>query len=435
MSFKKIIPLDSNIRVLYHLLRAIIASVLYGFPSKNMVIIGITGTNGKTTTTHLIAHGLKHAGKKVCMISTVSYMIGEKEYRNDMKMTSPDPFILQKILYEAKKENCEIAVIETSSHALFYHRVWGIHYDIAVLTNITQDHLDLHRTMENYVKTKALLFSRLMYCRRKPGIKKTAVINIGSEYKEIFLSYTYDSLITYGFLSDATLCPENIHMDITGIHFDVRIPGDMMHITSSLIGKYNVLNILASIGVFISLGYKPKEIESMVRYTKWVPGRLEEVKNPFWYKIFVDYAHTPDALENVLLNIRQISWINRIITVFWATGDRDRSKRPLMGKVVSQYSDVIILTQDDDYTESTFQIIQDVQFWIERKEGEDFWVIHDRKDAIRTALMIAKPYDVVLVAWKWDEHVMVTNKWPIPYNDKETILEILKEIDENTIIE
>ncbi|MGE4443438.1 MAG: UDP-N-acetylmuramoyl-L-alanyl-D-glutamate--2,6-diaminopimelate ligase [Candidatus Altimarinota bacterium] len=434
MGLKQLISLDNPVRLLYHLLRAIIASFMYGFPSRGMTIIGVTGTNGKTTTTNIIARGLKESGKKVFMFSTVNYFIGDQEFRNDTKMTSPDPFLLQKLLSDAKKAGCEIAVIETSSHAITMNRIWGIDYDIAVLTNITQDHLDLHHTMDNYVRTKLKLFKGLISSTRKKQVKKTAIINLESEYKELFLNETYDVLTTYGFDYNANLKAENIRNEMSSVFFDVKIPGTVLHIETKLRGKHNIYNILGAIGVFLSLGLKTEDIEKSIKNVSVVPGRLEEVNNYEGFKVFIDYAHTPDALENVLNTLKNINGVKRIITVFGATGDRDKTKRPIMGRVVSNLSDYVILTQDDDYTEATQDIMKDVLPGIERKEGENFWIIPDREVAIRTAFLQAEKDDAILIAGKGDEHLMMTNLGPIPYNDKEVALKILQEIDDNKIM-
>lgn len=434
MSIKKFISLDNPLRLAYHLLRAIIANFIYGFPSRNMVIIWVTWTNWKTTTTNIIARWLKKSWKKVFMFSTVNYFIWDEEFRNDTKMTSPDPFLLQKLLKEAKVKGCEIAVIETSSHAITMNRIWWIDYDIAVLTNITQDHLDLHHTMENYVRTKLKLFKSLISSNRKPWIKKTAIINLETDYKELFLNETYDVLTTYWFDYNSNLKAENIKNEISWVYFDVKIPGNTIKIETKLRWKHNIYNILGAIWVFLSLWMKVEDIEKSIKDVEVIPGRLEEVNNYEDFKIFIDYAHTPDALENVLNTLRNINWINRIITVFWATWDRDKTKRPIMWEVVSRLSDYVILTQDDDYTEKTQDIMKDVLIGIERKEWEDFWIIPDRETSIRTALLQAKENDAVLIAWKWDEHIMMTNLWPISYNDKEVVLKILKEIDDNKIM-
>ncbi len=431
---KKMIALDNPFRIYYHQLQGMLAVLINKNPSRDMIMIGITGTNGKTTTTNIIANGLKKAGKKVFMFSTVNIIINDKEYTNNSKMTSPNPFTLQKLLAEAKKEWCEIAIIETSSHSIFMHRNRGIDYDIAVLTNITQDHLDLHKTMQNYAQTKLKLFKSLIISRRKKWVKKTAIINLESDYKDLFLGETYDSLYTYGKDMSANIRVENITNDINSTNFDVKIAWNTLKVKTSLRGSFNIYNILASIWVFISLNLKPKEIEKILESIWWVPWRMEEITNKEWFKIFIDYAHTADALTQVLNTLQDIKWGEKIITVFWATGDRDKIKRPEMGRIVSDLSDVVILTQDDDYSEKTEQIIKDVLNGIDRKEWENFWIIPDRKEAIRTALISAWENDIVLIAWKGDEHTLMTNFWPIPWHDKEVVLEVLKGIDENKIM-
>lgn len=433
-NIKKLISLDNPLRLFYHLVRAVCANLIYGFPSKDMVIIWVTWTNWKSTTTNIIARWLKESWKKVFMFSTINYFIWDKEYRNDYKMTSPDVFVLQKLLAEAKKEWCEYAVIETASHWILMNRVWWIEYDIAVLTNITQDHLDLHWTMENYVRTKLKLFKNLISNARKPNVKKTAVINIESEYKELFLSETYDVLTTYWVDYQSNLKPTNIQNELDYTSFEVKIPDDTLHIKTKLRWKHNIYNILWAIWVFLSLWIKTRVIENSISNIESVPGRLEEVKNDEWFKIFIDYAHTPDALEKTLLTLKEIKWINKIITVFWATWDRDRTKRPIMWEIVSKMSDVVILTQDDDYTEKPENIIKDILPWISRIQWDNFWIIIDRESAIRTAILKAEKDDVILIAWKWDEHVMVTNDGIIPYNDKDITQKILKEIDDNKIV-
>lgn len=431
---KKSIGLNNPFRMAYHHIRWILAYFLYKNPSKNMIVIGVTGTNGKTTTTNIIARWLKELGEKVFMFSTVNYFIDDEEYINNTKMTSPSPFLLQEVLQRAKEKGCNIAIIETSSHSIFYNRNRWIDYDIVVLTNITQDHLDLHETMQNYVQTKLKLFKNLIISKRKKGIKKTAIINIESEYKDLFLNETYDTLYTYGKDNKASIKVENIVSTIDATKFNVKFAGWKLNIETPLRGTFNIYNILASIWVFLSLGHKPEAIEQALRATTWVPGRLEEVKNNEGYKIFIDYAHTPDALEQVLSTLKEIEWAGRVITVFWATGDRDKTKRPEMGKIVSDLSDVVILTQDDDYSEKTENIINDVTSGINRKQTEDFWVIVNRKEAIRNALLQAQKNDIILIAWKGDEHIMMTNAWPIKWHDKDITLELLQEIDDNKIL-
>lgn len=427
-NIKKYIALDNPLRLLYHKTRALFANLIYGFPSKDMIIIWITWTNGKTTTTNIIAKWLKKAWYKVFMFSTINIIMDKEEVVNNTKMTSPDPFLLQRLLKEAKSKWCKIAVIETSSHAITMSRNYWLNYDIAVLTNITQDHLDLHKNMENYVNTKLELFKKLISYKRKKWIKKVAIINSESEYKELFLSETYDVMYTYWENPNSTLKLEHIKNNFESTSFDIRLAWSVINLETFLRWKFNIYNIMAAIWVFISFWIKPDKIQEIIKSITWVAWRMEEVVNDKWFKIFIDYAHTPDALEKVLNTLKEIKWIKRIITVFWATWDRDKTKRPIMWKIVSDLSDVVILTQDDDYTEKTESIIKDVLPWIERKEWEDFWIIKERKEAIRTAILTGKENDIILIAWKWDEHLLMTNDWPVKWHDKGIVEEILREI-------
>lgn len=432
--FKKLIALDNPLRLLYHLVRAIIANIYYGFPSKNMTIIWVTWTNGKTTTCNIIAKWLQKAGKKVFMFTTVNIIIWDKEYTNNTKMTSPDAFELQRLLKIAKKQGCEIAVIETASHGIAMHRIWWIEYDILALTNISQDHLDLHKTMQNYVNTKLSIFKKLISYKRKPGVKKIAIINNESEYSELFKNETYDQLYTYWIDIPASLKAKDIKHSIEKTSFLVDLPWDDIKIETSLIWEFNIYNILAAIWVFVSLNISKKDIANIIKEIKTIPWRMEEVENQDNLKIFIDYAHTEDALENVLTTLKKIEWVNQIITVFWATWDRDRTKRPKMWEVVSKLSDKVIVTQDDDYSEKTEDIIKDILPWIDRKQWEDFWIIPDREAAIRTAIIWGEKNDIILIAWKWDEHSMITNNWSIEWNDKNIVKNILEELDNNKTI-
>lgn len=431
---KKLIPLDNPARLLYHKVRAILANYYYGFPSKNMIVIWVTWTNWKTTSCNIIAKWLAAMWKKVFMFSTVNIIINDKDYKNDTKMTSPDAFELQRLLKIAKNEGCEIAVIETASHWIKMNRVWWIEYDIAVLTNITQDHLDLHRTMNDYVNTKLSLFRNLISYKRKPWVKKTAIINLNSAYADLFLSETYDSIYTYWKDRWANLIAKNIIDNWITTKFTIKNVWSDIEIETKLKWEFNIQNILAAVWVFISLWIKSEDIAKNIKLISWIPWRMENIENDEWFQIIIDYAHTEDALEKVLETIRWFKNIAKVITVFWATWDRDRTKRATMGKIVSNLSDVVILTEDDNYSEKIEEIIKDVIPWIERKEGEDFWIIPTRKEAIQTALLMAEKNDVVLVAWKWDEHIMMTNEWPIEWHDKAVILDILKWIDDNKII-
>lgn len=399
-----------------------------------MTIIWVTGTNGKTTTCNIIAEGLRESGRKVFMFTTVNIILGDETFTNESKMTSPDVFELQKWLSIAKKEWCDTAIIETASHGIKMHRVWGINYDVSVLTNITQDHLDLHRTMDDYVHTKLKIFKNLMYYKRKPWVKKAGVINVESAYSELFLAETYDSVYKYWFWYDANIRAIDIKNTRESMNFTIQMPGKKLSISTKLRWKFNVANVLAAVGVFVALGIERETIPSLVAKVSGVPGRMEEVKSPEGFSIFIDYAHTADALENVLTTLNEIKAKWKIITVFGCTGDRDTSKRPIMGQVVSKLSDSVIVTQDDDYTENPQKIIKDILPGIDRKQGEDFWVIADRKEAIRTALITAKKGDIILLAGKGDEHLLMTNNGPVEYHERTIVEQMMKEIDDNTVM-
>ncbi len=432
---KGIIPIDNPIRLMYHKIRAIIANIVYRFPHKKMMVIWVTWTNGKTTTCNIIAQGLRAAGKKVFMFSTVNIILGDKEYVNDLKMTSPDVFDLQKWLARAKSEWCEIAVIETASHGIKMHRIWGINYDIVALTNVSQDHLDLHKTMTDYVNTKLQIFKKLMYYDRKPGVKKISIVNLDSEYSDLFMEETADTLLTYWEDHKASVQPGKIKTTFNWTEFELKIPGENLKIHTKLLGKFNVYNIMCAACVFTSLWLSRDMIHDSIAEVYGIPGRMEVINSPEWFNIYIDYAHTEDALVNVLDTIRNLEWVKRIITVFGATGDRDKTKRPVMGQVISDRSDVVILTQDDDYSEETTDIIKDILPWVPRQEGEDFWIIPDRREAIRTALITAKKWDAVLLAGKWDERVMITTgKIAVDWHEKAVVNEILAEIQENTLV-
>jgi UDP-N-acetylmuramoyl-L-alanyl-D-glutamate--2,6-diaminopimelate ligase len=412
-------------------MRWVLAHLLSWDPAQDMIVIGVTGTKWKTTTVNLIARWLQEAGNRVAMFSTVNMMINGKMEDNNFKMTSPSPFILWNFLGRAKDAGCNYAVIETSSHALYYHRVHGLRFDVAVMTGISQDHLDLHGTMENYVDTKTLLFKNLYKYGIRKELRKVGVVNIDSEYSSRFLSkdIVVDNMMTVGFAPSAHLRAEKVTHTKTVTEIDVRMPSNNFRLTTNLKWDFNIGNILCAVAVLVSQKIDVPKIQKIVANFQSIPGRLEEIPNLRNAKIFVDYAHTEDSLRNVLETLKKIEWANRIITVFWATGDRDKTKRPKMGHVVDTLSDVIVLTDDDTYTEDSIAIIRDVTNGISRKEWEKFWIIPSREDAIRTALIMLKEWDILLVAGKWAETVQVTQKWAIPWNDRKVIERILMEIE------
>jgi UDP-N-acetylmuramoyl-L-alanyl-D-glutamate--2,6-diaminopimelate ligase len=433
---KKFIPLDSPIRLTWHYLMGWVAYMFSGNPAKEMIVIGVTGTKGKTTTSNLIARGLIAWGQKVAMFTTVNMIIGSHEEENLLKMTTPSPWQVWEFIRRAKAAGCEYLVMETSSHALFYHRVHGLRYDVALLTNISQDHLDLHRTMENYVETKLQLFKNLYKYGIRKEVRKVWVVNVDSEYASRFLSkdIVVDAMHTYGVSPTASIRAENIEAKEMWLSFDVKMASNKFRIESRLQWEFNVMNILAATAVLISQRISLETIIKTMALVGGVPGRLEEVPNMRKAKIFVDYAHTEESLRSVLDTVRKIEGTKRIILLFGCTGDRDRTKRPKMGKIADTMADVVILTDDDTYSEDSLQIIREVTDGIKRREWEDFWIVPDREDAIRTALLMLHPGDVLLAAGKWAETVQVTQTWSIPWNDRKVIERILMEIESQVIV-
>jgi UDP-N-acetylmuramoyl-L-alanyl-D-glutamate--2,6-diaminopimelate ligase len=399
-----------------------------------MIVIWVTGTKGKSTTTNLIARWLEAAGKKVCMFSTVNLCLDGNWWANPYKMTSPDPFVLQKFLAEGLQSGAEYAVIEVSSHALFYSRVYGIDFDVAVFTNLSQDHLDLHGTMEEYAKTKLKLFTGLAYGFRKKGIKKVSVVNIDDAYSEEFLKATVDTLYTFWNSANAQVRALDIQSQDDGMSFTVKMPSHTFPVKTHLFGAFNVSNILAAIAVLISQKIDTQAITHAVSELQGIAWRLQEISVDLPCRVFVDYAHTEESLKQVLSTLRELPGCQRIITVFGATWDRDRSKRPKMGAIVHALSDIVLLTEDDNYTEEQFQIMSEVSQGIKRKEGDDFWIIFHREDAIRTALLSAQEGDIVLLAGKGAEEVIVRNAGAEPWSDGETARRIAREIGQNRLV-
>jgi len=420
---RKITP--QKIINIYHLFQAILAGLWYGFPSKEIKVIGVTGTNGKTTTCQMIAKILEEAGHKVAMISTINFKLGDKEWVNDTKYTTFSSFKLQKFIKQAVKANCQYIIIETSSHSLDQYRVWGTDYDTAVITNVTREHLDYHKTMDKYRKAKSLLFKSA----------KAAIINLDMENPEEFLNYGAKNI--YGFtLKDRELTAdkqktkiikaENIQLGIDKSEFIVYDSEFIIHLP----GSFNIENALAATCVGLAYGIDSKIIAEALEKIKSVSGRMEYISNNKGINIIVDYAVTPDSLSKLYALMEQINTNKaKVIAVFGACGERDRGKRPIMGEIVSHYANYLILTNEDPYNEDPWQIINEVEAGIKNKKLEkDYWKILDRREAIKKALALAGPGDFVIVTGKGAEETMAIRNKRIPWNDKKIIQEALQEL-------
>jgi UDP-N-acetylmuramoyl-L-alanyl-D-glutamate--2,6-diaminopimelate ligase len=438
---KKLIP--QQIKNYYHLIQAILANIFYGFPSKKIEVIGVTGTNGKTTTVQMIVKILEEANYKTSAASTINFKIGKEEWVNKTKFTTLSAWKIQSFIKKAVKSGCQFLVLETSSHSLDQYRVWGTEYQTAVITNVTREHLDYHKTMEKYRRAKEKLFQNA----------KIAIVNLDMENPEDFLKFDNDRKIGYTTeiknsklqipnktqdpnLKSQIIFAENIEMGINYSKFKISAKGGSVSgrqntdFSLHLPGQFNIENALAAICVGIAENISLEIMARALGKIKVVPGRFEFIPNDKGLNIIVDYAVTPDSLNKLYELVGQINIGKaKIISVFGSCGDRDRGKRPIMGEIVCNACDYAIVTNEDPYTEDPQRIIDEVCSGIKNKEKEkNFWKIMDRREAIKKALQLAKPGDFVVATGKGAEETMMIGKEMIPWNDKKVILEELNDM-------
>ncbi|WP_182188291.1 UDP-N-acetylmuramoyl-L-alanyl-D-glutamate--2,6-diaminopimelate ligase [Pectinatus frisingensis] len=400
-----------------------IVPYFYDYPSKKMRLIGVTGTNGKTTITYIIRSILRKAGYKTGLIGTIKIMVEDEIL--PIHNTTPDIIDLQHVLYHMQKAGMDYVVMEVSSHALALNRVAGCEYDTAVFTNLTRDHLDFHKTFENYALAKAKLFSSLT---AKSNIKqnKTAIINIDDPSSNIMCEHTKCRLFTYAIHKDASLKACNINIHANGMEFSLR--GSLTDITLHLniTGMFNVYNVMGAIGAALAENIELRFITAALEKFHSVPGRFELIRAGQDFSVIVDYAHTPDGLENVLNTARQIT-TKRLITVFGCGGDRDRTKRPIMGKIAAEKSDIVIATSDNPRSEDPEFILSEVENGvIPALHGNFHEKITDRKKAIYRAIELAKAGDIVMIAGKGHENYQILKDKTIHFDDKEIAITAIK---------
>lgn len=400
-----------------------LANTIYGYPSKNFFVIGVTWTNGKTTTVELIHKILNEHIATTVMVSTANIKIGNQNLANTKKMTSLDVFDLQSILATAKDSWCKIAVLEASSHGLNQYRFEGVEFDFAVLTNITHDHLDFHGTFERYVKAKEKLFTYVLTNKKQ---NKYASFPADDKVGRLrFEDMPFDKKLSYSVVASSSLKADNIQISATGTTFSFMYLGKSYDVTTKLLGEFNVYNILAALSVVLQVGVNVEQVIETIAAFETVTWRMEQIEKN-WVHYFVDFAHTPDALEKTLDYLKQIKWTGKLITVFWATGNRDKTKRPIMGEIADQYSDILIATDDDPDIENRLAIIEQLTMNIKNKTlGKNLFIIPERTLAIKFACDIAKAGDVVMFAGKGHETVQFTNFGKRKRSDKEEILKNL----------
>ncbi len=385
-----------------------IALRFYGYPSKDVRVIGVTGTNGKTTTTYLIESLFHVLGEECGVVGTINMRIGKKEYPS--VNTTPSFLDNQKFLFELKKRHISYCVMEVSSHGLDQGRVDGIDFREAVFTNLTQDHLDYHKTMEGYFQAKVKLFSHL-------SEKSFALINQDDPYAEKFKKNSLGKILTYGIVNNSDIRAGKIQAHLSSTEFELYTPQGSIFISSRLVGRHNIYNILTAVSVGCAEGISLQNIKKGIEALHYVPGRLEPVFCGQKFSVLIDYAHTPDALENVLKTLKQFK-DKKIILVFGCGGDRDKTKRPLMGKIAGQLADFSVITTDNPRSEEPQDIIRDIVSGFETKNYE---CIVDRTDAICQALKIANDNSIVLIAGKGHEMYQIFKDRKINYDERKII--------------
>jgi len=408
-----------------------VSNCFYGFPSQKMKVIGITGTNGKTTTVYMLESILNAANFKVGKISTIDYNLGEELYSSHPSfITTPEPEELQRMLRIMVDKKVKYVVIEVSSHSLVLRRVEGIEFDWVIFTNLSPEHLDFHKTMNNYLQAKASLFKKSESdCGEKIGRK--AVINVDEEAGSYILKNTPYQTITYGIKEKALFQAEVVKTEIERTSFILKIKGEEKEkIDLSLPGLHNVYNALAAVAVSFGENISLSLIKRGLENLKRVPGRLEPVENRRDLKIFVDYAHTQDGLEKVLRTLRKITK-KRLLLVFGCGGDRDKLKRPLMGKVAFKLADYSVITSDNPRSEDPEDIITQIEKGAKDEGGrkiKDYLTISNRREAIKKALQIIEKGDVLLIAGKGHEKVQIFKDKVVEFDDREVAQDLLKEI-------
>ncbi len=411
-------PFLENVVQIIHpnisLLESLLAEKFYDAPSQKILTIGITGTNGKTTTSYLVKYLLDHLQMPSGLIGTIEWIIKNNVFPSTQ--TTPDILTNQKLLHEMLLAGCKSAVMEVSSHGLDQGRVQTINFDIAIFTNLTQDHLDYHGTMESYALAKTKLFTSLSPEKNKEkNYPKKAIVNIDSPFAKTMTQNTKVPILTYGLFEGADVFAENPLFSITGSSCIVCYKGSKEPFHTHLIGKFNLYNCLAAISTGIALGYDLSTILHILSSFTAVPGRMERIENVNKKHIFVDYAHTEDALKNVLESLREVTH-GKIVCVFGCGGNRDRLKRPKMGAVAEKFSDKLVITSDNPRSEPPELVIQEILSGIQNQEK--VLVEPDRKKAIGLAISELDPQDVLLIAGKGHENYQIFAHYAIHFDDR-----------------
>jgi len=392
-----------------------ISKAFYNNAADKMQLIGVTGTNGKTTTTYFIKNILDEAGYKSGLIGTISNLIAQDV--REAYLTTPDAHELHALFHEMHSFGCQYAIMEVSSHSLSMKRVHGLNFAAGIFTNITSDHLDFHKDFTNYLGSKKILFDSL-------SESSFCIVNADDKHTDFLLNDTKAKVFKYGKKGSADFLITDIKVDLNGTEFLCIINNNSFKISTKLIGEFNAYNAAGAFAFGYCLGLKPEDIIESIKNTPQVPGRFEVVKGKTKYAV-VDYSHTSDSLEKAILNLRKVAPQSNLITVFGCGGDRDNSKRPIMGKIASELSDFTIVTNDNPRSEEAMYIISQITDGISKSNYE---VVPDRDEAIRRAIINSPENSVILIAGKGHEDYQIIGKIKTHFSDKETAQKYLAEI-------
>lgn len=411
---------------------ASLSACWYGFPARKLVMIGVTGTDGKTTTVNLVHSILTAAGLNAGMISTVNAVIGGQSYDTGLHTTTPDAPDVQKYLAQMVGAGQTHCVLEATSHGLAQHRVDACEFDVGVITNITHEHLDLHGSFEAYRAAKARLFEMVAQTSPKEGVTKTAVLNADDPAYEFLRQIRTDAELSYGMATCALVSTLEVAYKPDSMRFVAVTPKGRIPLQTKLVGQHNVLNILAAVSVGLALRLPIEAIQRGVAALQSVPGRWERIDEGQSFVVIVDFAHTPHALEKVLQTTRRMT-AGQVIVVFGSAGLRDVEKRGLMGHVAGRLADKIIITAEDPRTESLDDIMAAIAGGLVaegKHEDQDFWRIGDRAEAIRFAVELARPGDLVIACGKGHEQSMCFGTTEYPWDDRQAVRDALQRMRE-----
>lgn len=427
---KKITP-EFVFRI-YHYSFAVLANLFYGFPSRKMIVIGVTGTKGKTTTSNFIWSALQSSNIKTGLLSTANLKIGDEEILNPFHMTMPGRFTVQKYLRKMQKNGCKVVIVEVTSQGLIQYRHIGINFDFAVFTNLTPEHIDAHKTFENYKKAKGILFKYLTHFRKKvfdnKEIPKTIIVNKDDPNYEYYYSFDADKKITFSRDSDSDFKATNILQEKDNVRFNVA--GSMFEL--SVLGEFNVINALPAILIARNLGVNDESIAKGLKSLSLIPGRMEIIDIGQNFKVVVDYAHEKQSMTLAMNTARNVAKNNKVIVLLGAEGGgRDKGKRPEMGEIVGKFADYVICSNVDPYEDDPLPIAEDIAVASERVgkiRNENLFVILDRREGIKKALSLAGAGDVVMITGKGAEQSMIIGGKTIPWDDRLVVTEELKKL-------